>query len=65
MSIFSGDYQAAIEGKYFTSWQAAETNTAVATTTQVLGSTSPSFVIFNGQPEGGKNWQRERASASP
>ncbi len=55
MSIFSGDYQAAIEGKFFISWQAAVTNTAVATTTKALASTSPSVVIFNGQPEGGKN----------
>lgn len=55
MAIFSGDYQAAVEGKFFTSWQTTTTNTAVATTTKALASTSPSFVIFNGQAEGGKN----------
>ena len=53
--IFSGDYLAAQEGKYFTSWLGITANTAVATTTQALASTSPSLVIFNDQPLNGKN----------
>jgi len=53
--IFTGDYAAADEGSYFTSWMAATANTAVATTTQALGTTSPSLVIFNGNPAGGYN----------
>ena len=53
--ILSRDYIAAEAGKYFTSWAAAAANTAVATTTQALGTTSPHLVIWNGQPTGGKN----------
>jgi hypothetical protein len=53
--ILQGDYLAAEEGKFFTSWLGATANTAVATTTQALGTTSPSLVIFNSQPEGGRN----------
>ena len=53
--VLTGDYLAAAEGKYFTSWQAATANTGVATTTQALGSTSPHLVIWNGAESGGKN----------
>jgi hypothetical protein len=53
--IFSRDYLAADAGAYFTSWQAATANTAVATTTQALGTTSPTIVIFNGAAAGGPN----------
>lgn len=53
--ILSRDYLAAEQGSYFTSWLGATANTAVATTTQALGTTSPSWVIYNGQPIGGKN----------
>jgi hypothetical protein len=56
-----GDYAAAAEGRYFTSWLAATANTAVATTTQALASTSPSLVIYNDQPEGGKSMYLRRA----
>lgn len=59
MISISRDYDAAMlgpgKGGYFTSWQAAQANTGVATTTQALGSTSPHVVIWNGQPAGGKN----------
>lgn len=54
-AIFAGDYAAADEGSYFTSWQAATANTATATTTQALATTSPSLVIFNGNAAGGYN----------
>ena len=54
-AIFFGDYAAADEGSYFTAGLAATANTAVATTTQALASTSPSVVIFNGNPAGGYN----------
>jgi hypothetical protein len=54
-TIFFGDYAAADEGSYFTAWLGATANTAVATTTQALASTSPSVVIFNGNPAGGYN----------
>ena len=54
-NVLTGDYLAAEEGKFFTSWQAATANTAVATATQALGNTSPHLVIWNGQPAGGKN----------
>ena len=53
--ILSDDYVAAEEGKFFTSFLGATANTAVATITVALGQTSPSLVVFNGQPEGGKN----------
>lgn len=53
--IFGGDYAAADEGSYFTSWMAATANTAVAVTTQALGTTSPVLVVFNGNPAGGYN----------
>jgi|SRR3990167_9621456 len=53
--LLSRDYLAAEQGSYFTSWLAATANTAVATTTQAIGSTSPSLVIYNGQPAGGKS----------
>lgn len=55
MSHISNAYDAAENGRYFTAWLAATVNTAVATTTQALASTSPSLVIFNGQPAGGLN----------
>lgn len=57
---FTGDYAAAAEGRYFTSWLAATASTAVATTTQALASTSPSLVIYNDQPEGGKSMYLRR-----
>ena len=50
--LFNGDYAAADEGSYFTSWMAATANTAVAVTTQALGTTSPVLVVFNGNPAG-------------
>lgn len=53
--IFVGDYAAADEGSYYTSWLAATANTAVAVTTQALGTTSPVLVIFNTNPIGGYN----------
>lgn len=53
--IFFGDYAAADEGSYYTAWLAATANTATATTTQALASTSPSIVIFNSNPAGGYN----------
>lgn len=54
-SIFAGDYGAADEGSYFTTFLAATANTAVAVTTQALATTSPVFVLFNGQAPGGYN----------
>lgn len=54
-NIFSGDYAAADEGSYFTAWLGATANTAVAVTTQALGTSSPHIVIQNQQPVGGYN----------
>ncbi len=53
--IFFGDYAAADEGSYFTAWLAATASTAVATTTQALGTTSPTLVVYNQNPVGGYN----------
>lgn len=55
MPIFAGDYAAADEGSYFTTFLAATANTAVAVTTQALATTSPVFVLFNGNTPGGYN----------
>ena len=55
VSIFAGDYAAADEGSFFTSFLAATANTAVAVTTQALATTSPVFVLFNGNMPGGYN----------
>lgn len=54
-AIFAGDYGAADEGSFFTSWLGATANTAVAVTTQALGTSSPHIVIQNQQPAGGYN----------
>lgn len=54
-SMLVGDYAAADEGSYYTSWLAATASTAVATTTQALGTTSPSYVVYNANPVGGYN----------
>ena len=48
-------YGAADEGSYYTAWLAATASTAVATTTQALGTTSPSFLVYNANPVGGYN----------
>tara|TARA_R110000868_G_scaffold13014_1_gene61238 strand:- start:1420 stop:2115 length:696 start_codon:yes stop_codon:yes gene_type:complete len=53
--IFTGDYAAADEGSFYTSFLGATANTAVAVTTQALGTTSPVLVIFNGNAVGGYN----------
>ena len=53
--IFAGDYAAADEGSYFTSWLGATASTAVAVTTQALGTSSPHIVIQNVNPAGGYN----------
>ena len=53
--IFFGDYAAADEGSYYTAWLAATAGTAVATTTQALGTTSPAIVVYNQNPVGGFN----------
>lgn len=53
--IFSPAYSLADEGSYFTAWLAATASTAVATTSQALGTTSPSFVVYNANPAGGYN----------
>jgi hypothetical protein len=55
VSIFAGDYAAADEGSFFTTFLAATANTAVAVTTQALATTSPVFVLFNGNAPGGNN----------
>ena len=57
----SKDYEAAAEGAYFTSWLGITASTAVATTTQALGTTSPVLVMFNDQPVGGKSLYMRRA----
>ncbi len=54
-SIFPGDYAAADEGSYFTSWIAATASTAVATTTQALAQTNPTVAIVNRNATGGYN----------
>jgi hypothetical protein len=52
VSIFPGDYAAADEGSFFTSWLTPTASTAVATTTQALAQTNPSLAIFNGSAVG-------------
>lgn len=54
-SIFAGDYAAADEGSFYTSYQGLVASTAVATTTQVLGQANPTLAIQNSQPTGGYN----------
>lgn len=54
-SIFPGDYAAADEGSYYSAWLGATANTAVAVTTQALGTTSPHIIVFNSNPAGGYN----------
>lgn len=54
-SILMGDYAAADEGSYFTASLGATANTAVAVTTQALGTSSPHIVIQNTNPAGGFN----------
>lgn len=51
-SIFPGDYAAADEGSYYSAWLGATANTAVAVTTQALGTTSPHIIVQNAQPAG-------------
>ena len=53
--IFFGDYAAADEGSYYTAWLATTAGTAVATTSQALGTTSPAIVVYNQNPVGGYN----------
>lgn len=54
-SIFPGDYAAADEGSYYSAWLGATANTAVAVTTQALGTTSPHMIVYNQNPAGGYN----------
>jgi hypothetical protein len=54
-AIFAGDYAAADEGSYYTAWLGATASTAVAVTTQALGTSSPHIVIQNVNPAGGYN----------
>ena len=54
--IFFGDYAAADEGSYYTASNLlVTTGTAIATTTQILGCTSPALVVYNQNPVGGYN----------
>jgi hypothetical protein len=53
--IFFGDYAAADEGSYYTAWLATTAGTAVATTTQALGTVNPAIVVYNQNPVGGYN----------
>lgn len=50
--IFAGDYAAADEGSFFTSYQGLVASTAVATTTQVLAQANPTVAIQNSAPAG-------------
>ena len=54
-TMFPGDYAACDEGSFYTANLQVTASTAVATTTQALGATNPTFALFNGQPAGGYN----------
>ena len=54
-SIFVGDYAAADEGSYFTTWLGATAVSASAVTTQALGTSLPQIVINNINPNTGYN----------